>query len=283
MTTESAGSSVSGWRWVETVGANISTGLAWIFRPARPRFLQREMLGLPVQFAIGAIFLVAIGLWQMILFDAAATQFVQRLPQFLVDVFNFVTDFGKSGWFLIPLGVLVVVIALLNRPSLPRMTRAVLATIAMRAVFIFLAIGVPGLFVAIVKRLIGRARPITGSFDPFSYSPAGWRSDYASMPSGHTTTAFAAAFAIAVLWPRLAPFMCIYALAIAASRVVVLAHYPSDAIVGSFVGLAGAFLVREYFAARGLVFAVDPRGEISAKPGPSWRRIKAIARPAIGQ
>lgn len=283
MTTESAGSPAPRAGWLESVGANITTGAQWLVRPARPRLVEREALGLPVQIAIGVIFLVAITLWQMVLFDAAATRFARTLPIWLVEFFNFITDFGKSGWFLIPLGGLVLAIALVNRASLPHMTRAVLAAIALRATFIFLAIGVPGLFVAIVKRLIGRARPITGSFDPFNYVPAGWRSDYASMPSGHTTTAFAAAFAIAVLWPRLAPYMCIYALAIAASRVVVLAHYPSDAIVGCFVGLAGAFLVREYFAARGLVFSVDPRGQIAAKPGPSWRRIKAIARPIPGQ
>lgn len=283
MTAESAGTPVPGSRWIDAVRVNVATGWGWLTRPARPRFVEREAISLPTQLAIGFVFLVAITLWQMTLFDAAGTRFVQTLPPVLVEVFNTVTDFGKSGWFLIPLGGLVFIIALVNLPSLPRATRATLATIAMRASFVFLAIGAPGLFVAIVKRAIGRARPITGSFDPFAYTPPVWRSDYASMPSGHTTTAFAAAFAIAVLWPRLAPFMCLYALAIAASRVVVLAHYPSDAVVGSFVGLAGAYLVREYFAARGLVFSVDPRGVITAKPGPSWRRIKAIARPRTGQ
>lgn len=283
MTTESAGSPAPRGGWLDSVGANIASGFGWLVRPARPRLVEREALGLPVQLAVGVVFLVAITLWQMVLFDAAATRFARTLPTWLVAFFNFVTDFGKSGWFLIPLGVLVLLIALVNRANLPRMTRAVLAAIALRATFVFLAIGVPGLFVAIVKRVIGRARPITGAFDPFAYTPPVWRSDYASMPSGHTTTAFAAAFAVAVLWPRLAPYICLYALAIAASRVVVLAHYPSDAIVGSFVGLAGAFLVREYFAARGLVFSIDPRGRIAAKPGPSWRRIKAIARPVLGQ
>lgn len=283
MTAESAGTPMPGSRWIDAVRANVAAGWGWLMRPARPRLVKREAISLPTQLAVGFVFLVAITLWQMTLFDAAGTRFVQTWPQVVVDIFNVITDFGKSGWFLIPLGGFVVLVALVNLPGLPRMTRATLATIAMRASFLFLAIGVPGLFVAIVKRVIGRARPITGSFDPFAYTPPVWRSDYASMPSGHTTTAFAAAFAIAVLWPRLAPFMCLYALAIAASRVIVLAHYPSDAVVGGFVGLAGAFLVREYFAARGLVFSVDPRGVIAAKPGPSWRRIKAIARPWTGQ
>lgn len=283
MTAETSGPPAAGSRWLDAVGANLATGWRWLIRPARPQFLERERISLPTQMVIGVVLLVAITLWQMSLFDAAATRFVQTLPQVLVDVFNFITDFGKSGWFLVPLGVAVLVIACANMPWLPRMTRAALAMIAMRCAFVFLAVGVPGLFVSIVKRVIGRARPITGEFDPFVYVPPVWRSDYASMPSGHTTTAFAVAFAISVLWPRLTPVMAVFALTIAASRVVVLAHYPSDAVVGCFVGLAGAFLVREYFAARGLVFSVDPRGGIGAKPGPSWRRIKAIARPLIGQ
>ena len=45
------------------------------------------------------------------------------------------------------------------------------------------------LFVAIVKRFIGRVRP--SSAGPFAYEPFHWRPDFASLPSGHTTTAFA--------------------------------------------------------------------------------------------
>ena len=283
MTVESGGSSAVPARWAQAVGANFAQGFAWLLRPARPRLLQRAGIGLGVQFVIGAVLLVAIALWQMAMFDAAAMRLAQTLPHGLVDLFNFLTDFGKSGWFLIPLGAALLALALFTQPSLPRMTRATLATLALRCSFAFLAIGVPSLFVSLLKRLIGRARPITGSFDPFAYMPPVWRSDYASMPSGHTTTAFAVAFAVGALWPRLVPVMAIYALIIAISRIVVLAHYPSDAVVGAFVGLAGAFLVREYFAARGLVFAIDPSGGISPKPGPSWRRIKAIARPRTGQ
>ncbi|MGE3145303.1 MAG: phosphatase PAP2 family protein [Pseudorhodoplanes sp.] len=283
MTAESGESPAAPARWMQAVRENVAQGFTWLLRPSRPRLLQRTGISLGVWLATGAVLLVAITLWQMVMFDAAGMRFARTLPHSLVDGFNFLTDFGKSGWFLIPLGAALFAVALFTTPSLPRMTRAVLATIAMRCSFAFLAIALPSVFVSLLKRVIGRARPITGSFDPFAYMPPVWRSDYASMPSGHTTTAFAAAFAVAALWPRLAPAMAAYALIIAASRVVVLAHYPSDAVAGAFVGLAGAFLVREYFAARGLVFAVDPSGGISPKPGPSWRRIKAIARPGTGQ
>ncbi len=153
------------------------------------------------------------------------------------------------------------------------MSRGVLTALAARFGFLFLAIGVPGLFVTIVKRLIGRARPYVGGADhPFDYRPFIWRPEYASLPSGHATTAVAAAIAIGAVWPRTRPVMWIYALAIMASRVFVLAHHPSDVIAGALTGAAGAFLLRRWFAARRLVFC--PR-DLRAFPGPSLRRIKA--------
>ncbi len=73
--------------------------------------------------------------------------------------------------------------------------------------------------------------------------------------------------------------MWIYAVLIALSRVVVTAHYPSDVMAGAIVGAAGAWLVRNWFAARGLGFAVSAGGAVRPMPGPSLRRIvKSLAR-----
>jgi undecaprenyl-diphosphatase len=142
--------------------------------------------------------------------------------------------------------------------------------------FLFLAIGVPGLFVTIVKRLIGRARPYVGSpDDAFIYRPFVWAPEYASMPSGHATTAAAAAIAIGALWPNGRAVMWLYALVIMFSRVVVLAHHPSDVIAGALVGAVGALWLRRAFAARGLLFSAS---DLRAFPGPSFKRVKAALR-----
>jgi hypothetical protein len=94
----------------------------------------------------------------MILVDQRAYQFASGLPLWLVDGFYAITDFGRSGWILVPTGGLILVIALLASPALDHMTRGVLAMLVVRIGFIFIAVGLPGLLVTIVKRWIGRVR-----------------------------------------------------------------------------------------------------------------------------
>lgn len=211
--------------------------------------------------------------------DTAASAWARTLPRWFVDAFEQITNFGLSGWFLFPFGFIVLCLAALTSPALPRVSQAVLTALAARFGFLFLAIGVPGLFVTIAKRLIGRARPYVGGHDdPFAYMPFIWRPEYASMPSGHATTAASAAIAIGALWPQSRAVMWLYALVIMFSRVVVLAHHPSDVLAGALVGATGAFLVRRWFAGRRLVFAAR---NLHAYPGPSWRRIKSALGQAI--
>jgi len=154
-----------------------------------------------------------------------------------------------------------------------------LAAVMVRVGFLFTAIAVPSLFVTIVKRIIGRARPnVGGSLDPFLFDPFKWTAAYAGMPSGHATTAFAVLVAFGTLWPRARTALLIYAVLIAISRVVVTAHYPTDVLAGALVGAVGAMMVRRYFALRRLGFSIGPGGDVHQLPGPSLRRIKAVAR-----
>jgi undecaprenyl-diphosphatase len=212
----------------------------------------------------------------MFFLDVAASDWARALPLRFTDIFEQITDFGLSGWFLFPIGFVLLCLAAATTRVLSMRTQNLLAMLSVRFGFLFLAIGLPGLFVTIVKRLIGRARPYVGNHDdPFAYMPFIWQPEYASMPSGHATTAASAAIAIGALWPRARGVMWIYAIMIMFSRVVVLAHHPSDVIAGGLVGVVGAELVRRWFAARYLLFSAN---DLRAFPWPPFKRIGTAAR-----
>jgi membrane-associated phospholipid phosphatase len=242
--------------------------------------LGRPPLATPPRISAGAwiaaVLTVALIIASMFFLDAAASEWARRLPSWVTGPADEITNFGLSDRFLYPLGFIVLILAGAARPSLPSMTRGVIAALASRLGFLFVAIALPGLFDTIVKRLIGRARPYVGPHDnPFAYKPFIWRPEYASMPSGHATTVGAAAIAIGAIWPRMRPVMWLYALIIMFTRVAINVHHPSDVLAGAFVGVVGALMVRRWFAARRLVFCAD---DLQPYPWPSWRRIRAAAR-----
>ena len=137
----------------------------------------------------GAVLLVVIVL-MMFFVDAPIARAAAQLPHWYRWFNEQITDFGKSGWVLWPLGVLFLALAALPAAT-TRISQAVMAALMVRAGFLFLAVGAPGLFVTIVKRMIGRARPMVDHGpNPFEFKPFIWQAAYASMPSGHATTAF---------------------------------------------------------------------------------------------
>jgi len=261
-------------RGAEALARNALQNLErWSRAVARPPPARMLRPALPaVAATLATLYVVVVS---MFVLDAPLSHWARHEPSWVRDSFERITNLGLSGWFLIPFAAILLWLAAVISPALSRRTQGVLTALAARFGFLFLAIGVPGLFVAIVKRLIGRARPYVGGGghdDPFAYMPFVWRPEYASMPSGHATTAVAAAIAIGAIWPRTRLVMWLYALVIMASRVLVLAHHPSDVIAGALTGAAGAYLLRRWFAARRLVFCGR---DLRAYPGPSWKRIKA--------
>ena len=256
--------------------ANVVATLAVVAGPAKIRL--HPMFAWSRTLAIKAAIYFAVFLVCMILIDAPLMRGLGHLPRWAVWFFGQITDFGKSGWFLWPLGVIYLALAALPAP-LTRMSQAVLAAVQVRVGFLFLAIGIPSLFDTIIKRMIGRARPtVGGHLDPFLFKPFIWRAEFASLPSGHVTTAFAVMVAFGSLWPRWRTELLIYAGLIAISRMVVMAHFPSDVFAAALVGTFGALLVRRYFALRRLGFSIGPDGALHQYPGPSLKRIKAVAR-----
>lgn len=239
------------------------------------------------QWIATTLLVVGAAIASMILLDGPATLNSKRLPQLLVDVSNQFTDFGKSVWFLWPSALVLAACALAGASAaLTKTQHRVLAAIAVRAQFVFLAVAIPGLVTTIVKRLVGRARPLVIDWyipHPFVFTPFAGKGEFHSMPSGHATAAVSAALTLGALWPKGRPYLWVYAVYICVSRVIGLAHHVSDVLIGALIGAGGAVLVRNAYAARGLIFNRDALGQITPKPGPSWRRIKALARAIRGQ
>ena len=108
-----------------------------------------------------------------------------------------------------------------------------------------MAVGLAALAVTVLKEAFDRARPPLA--DP-SLSAVGPVPASASFPSGHSATAFAAAVAVGLLYPRLRwPLLALAAL-VAVSRVYLGVHYVTDVavgtVLGALVGLATAWVVR---------------------------------------
>ncbi len=274
------------WAMLRRMGSNLAAWLATLLRPPWPPAARLQPLWPPTRPVVrGAVILLLLVVGAMAALDWWMTaQALRLMPGWLSGFFAVITDFGKSGWFLWPIGLLLLIIAGSPSDALSRFSQLVLAAIVVRLGFLFIAIGLPGLFTTIVKRMIGRARPFaSGTADPYLYAPFAWDQSYASLPSGHATNVFAAVVAIGAVWPQARPVMWIYAGVIAISRVVLGAHFPSDVIAGAIVGTVGALLVRRWFAARRLGFTVGADGAIRALTAPPSGRIKQVAARLLSQ
>lgn len=169
-------------------------------------------------------------------FDETVYRLAQKASTETRQTAEYVTRIGKADYLLIPLFLYFIIAPFLYkkypRPGLIRF-RAIGA-------YLFLSVASTGLVINLLKFCIGKARPklhdLHGAayFQPFS---GGY--DFASLPSGHSGTAFAFAFALSYLYPKYAlPFIGL-AICTAATRMILGAHYLSDTIAGA----GAAFLI----------------------------------------
>ncbi|MCI4678007.1 phosphatase PAP2 family protein [Rhodoblastus acidophilus] len=191
--------------------------------------------------------------------DETVARAAERLDPGLVALFGVVTQAGKSNW-LFALSLLAIAFALYRREGAAgARRRAAWGLIASRAFYFLTVMAFSGIASQVIKHIVGRARPyLIDSVGPFHFDPFSFKAVLASFPSGHTTTMFAAFGALALLSPRFGAGFLLLALPVAASRIVVGAHYPSDVCGGLFLGVASALIVARIFARRRIAFTVTP-------------------------
>lgn len=267
--------------YASQLGTILSQALAQLVRaPSHSRRAEAARHWAKRSLAFGALTAVVI-ITLMFLLDVYEIQLMPPRGTAGLWPLRIVTDFGKSEYVLWALFGLLVVIWLLA-PRLRGMSQAIWLSLGTRVQYIFLTVLLAVMLGEVLKGIIGRGRPfVGGAANAFHYKHFAWSEIYASFPSGHATTSFALALAVAALWPRLRVLMIAYAVIICCSRLVLLAHHPSDVVAGGLLGWVVAMAVRYWFAARHLAFIVRPGGQIEPLPGPSAVHLKRVAREAV--
>jgi undecaprenyl-diphosphatase len=196
--------------------------------------------------------------------DPELARAVRGLPDSVQSLSRVVTVAGLGQWYLWPSGLgalgLAGVAAFETDPARARRYRR----LALALAFVFVAVAASGLTADLIKVLVGRGRPkLLTESGFYGFAPLAFRgASYQSFPSGHATTAAAVAMAVAALIPCLRWPLTIFALIIAASRVIIGAHYAGDVIGGIAIGWFVAWMVREGFASRRVLFEHTPDGTI---------------------
>ena len=242
-------------------------------RTAAARRLLRQIVPLA---AIGGILVIAL----MVGLDAHEIGLMPARGTASLWPVRILTDFGKDAYLLGALAAVLILIALLAAGARGN-SRSLLLGFGTRLQFVFFAVLVPVLTGLVIKWIVGRGRPfVGGQANALAFQPLNGSEAYASLPSSHAVTAFALAVAVAAIWPRLRIAMMVYALLIAGSRLLLLAHHPSDVVAGALIGVIGAMLVRYWFAARRLGFTIRRDGEIVPLGARSPGRLKRVAHGA---
>ncbi len=161
--------------------------------------------------------------------------FVDRIPGFCHNAFfqhpttQLLGQMGRhlGTW---DLGPLLLAIALLAAGA--RWRRLLLTVVVGFAVQTSLTEG--------IKWLVGRPRPSQVDAPTMFCGPG---TDYHSFPSGHASFIFVFCTICVHYFPRARWPLMALAVFVAASRVVVAAHYPSDVIFGALIGVLSGWLV----------------------------------------
>lgn len=206
----------------------------------------------PWLYALVTAVLVSACLLSIAFFDIEIARFFKSIETTpLVRIAAAVTNVAKGGPYLVISALLFGLFHFYLRDRLR----------ANQALFVFAAVAVSGVLADLLKVLLGRARPKLLFHDNvYGFAFLHLRSEMQSFPSGHATTAAALAVALAILFPRYRVAFLIIGLLLAATRVIVAAHFLSDVLFSLVLGSLTVLVLKTQFERRGLTI----RGALAA-------------------
>lgn len=160
----------------------------------------------------------------------------------LVEISTRITNAGLAVWYLV--GGAVLFLLCFFRPNG--------RPLAMQAAFIVVAVAASGIAADILKVIVGRTRPrLLFENGLFEFHGFKFGSSWNSFPSGHSTTIATMAVALCLLVPRWRLIVVPLGIALVATRFIVTAHFVSDTLAGSYLGLTSTLWVYSRFVKRG--------------------------------
>jgi len=198
-------------------------------------------------------FLVALGI---VWFDKPLYIFMRRFDCSAWHVFDYV--FEAKMWLILTGILLLVVFAKKSvdsgikyknekkKFSVVVVVRDFMSKVRTNYAFlIFSSVLSAGIVAKIIKVLVGRFRPIFfEALDITGFRPLSFEWAFNSMPSGHAAATFAGLVMVGMLAPKFKPLTWTLAIIVGASRVAYGAHWPTDVILGAFIGMVAADLVK---------------------------------------
>ncbi|MBS4047909.1 MAG: phosphatase PAP2 family protein [Alphaproteobacteria bacterium] len=146
------------------------------------------------------------------------------------------TDFGNAWRYLIGLAVLFAGSYLFKNASQFRY----------RCVYVFVTICASSIFTEVLAIIIGRSRPrLLLEQGIYQLSLLNGFKPYDSLPSSHAASVLAFVFGAALVFPDARKVLFTYGLLLAATRILINAHYFGDVVAAAAVsGATALFLVR---------------------------------------